>query len=112
MFDLSFQFIDVIQGNRMYMSCLYVYNKIDQVYSGNLDAVGIWITKIWITNFYSSRIQISGIQMVVPYSEHHCVRVWASAQLIPILKSKPSKIEWLINSSKCVNLLSGSLSVK
>ena len=25
------QFIDVIEGNRKYMSCLYVYNKIDQV---------------------------------------------------------------------------------
>ena len=25
------QFIDVIVGNRKYMSCLYVYNKIDQV---------------------------------------------------------------------------------
>ena len=26
------QFIDVIQGNRKYMNCLYVYNKIDQVH--------------------------------------------------------------------------------
>lgn len=25
------QFIDVIQGNRKYMNCLYVYNKIDQI---------------------------------------------------------------------------------
>ena len=25
------QFIDVIVGNRMYMNCLYVYNKIDQI---------------------------------------------------------------------------------
>ncbi len=27
------QFIDVIQGNRKYMTCMYVYNKIDQVRS-------------------------------------------------------------------------------
>ena len=25
------QFIDVIMGNCIYMSCLYVYNKIDQI---------------------------------------------------------------------------------
>ena len=25
------QFIDVIVGNRMYMPCVYVYNKIDQI---------------------------------------------------------------------------------
>lgn len=25
------EFIDVIQGNRVYVSCLYVYNKIDQI---------------------------------------------------------------------------------
>merc|ERR1712223_986725 len=31
------QFIDVIVGNRKYMSCLYVYNKIDQVSLAEVD---------------------------------------------------------------------------
>ena len=30
------QLIDVIIGNRKYMSCLYVYNKIDQGRMGHL----------------------------------------------------------------------------
>ena len=34
------QFIDVIVGNRIYMSCLYVYNKIDQISFGGGRQIG------------------------------------------------------------------------
>ena len=33
------QFIDVIVGNRIYMPCLYVYNKIDQISIEELDII-------------------------------------------------------------------------
>ena len=33
--------------------------------------MGIWITNIWIMNFHLSVIQMSDIQMVVWYSDHH-----------------------------------------
>jgi len=33
------ELIDVIQGNRVYMSCLYVYNKIDQVSIEEIDRI-------------------------------------------------------------------------
>lgn len=31
------EFIDVIQGNRVYMTCLYVYNKVDQISIEEID---------------------------------------------------------------------------
>lgn len=31
------EFIDVIQGNRVYLKCLYVYNKIDQLSIEEID---------------------------------------------------------------------------
>ena len=31
------EFIDVIQGNRVYLKCLYVYNKIDQLTMEEVD---------------------------------------------------------------------------
>ncbi|KAI6172303.1 hypothetical protein M3Y98_00957800 [Aphelenchoides besseyi] len=33
------EFIDVIQGNRVYLKCLYVYNKIDQISIDELDRI-------------------------------------------------------------------------
>ncbi|KAI6228669.1 hypothetical protein M3Y99_01207700 [Aphelenchoides fujianensis] len=33
------EFIDVIQGNRVYLKCLYVYNKIDQITLEELDRI-------------------------------------------------------------------------
>lgn len=35
----SDELIDVISGNRVYMPCLYVYNKIDQVSIEEVDRV-------------------------------------------------------------------------
>lgn len=31
------QFIDVVQGNRVYMNCIYAYNKIDQISIEEID---------------------------------------------------------------------------
>ncbi|CAD5232062.1 unnamed protein product [Bursaphelenchus xylophilus] len=33
------EFIDVIQGNRVYLKCIYVYNKIDQITIDGLDKI-------------------------------------------------------------------------
>ena len=40
-------------------------------YSGDLDNEHLNNGNIWMTNFHLSGIQMSGIQMVVRYSDHH-----------------------------------------
>ena len=35
------QLIDVIEGNRVYMGCLYIYNKIDNLTIEEIDEIGL-----------------------------------------------------------------------
>lgn len=40
------ELIDVIQGNRVYISCLYVYNKIDQISIQEMDRLVSYLYKV------------------------------------------------------------------
>ena len=48
------QFIDVIVGNRMYMNCLYVYNKIDQISLEEVDRLARQPHSVVIRYFFKN----------------------------------------------------------
>uniref|UniRef100_A0A0K0D218 OBG-type G domain-containing protein n=1 Tax=Angiostrongylus cantonensis TaxID=6313 RepID=A0A0K0D218_ANGCA len=52
------EFIDVIQGNRVYISCLYVYNKIDQISIEEIDRLARFVGSFCLFYFMITLISM------------------------------------------------------